>query len=694
MTDRQQVQRAQAGDHAAFSALVVAHRRMVYGICYRMTGNADDADDLAHEAFVEAFLKLGALRDTEQFVAWLRTLTLNLCRMWLRGRKAVGEELTEDLPAARPVEPDALVPRLRGGLARLSAPLRVTLVLHYLEGLSCEEVATFLDVPVGTVMSRLHRGRAALKQAMAAMPDEEIPVVPEEEFMKDVDAEIAVLLAIFGEDPAAAERLTTLLAHAPERLAQLVAETTDEETPGRLARLLRRLGAPGIEVVLNVALTDESARERAVRVLCAFLARLHQREPGVKMPDSITTSEAYLLIDGIMRSTANAMNKARLLAELLEADTDHATTVLLRNVLLCYPDAALPWLLARFWQAAETPGYTISTPVLTSLAVMGTRFVAALLEALSSGDSGRQSVALNGLESFANGLHARYRESYRFALRYRGVIPPEHVDAAVVNDAVTRTAALLDDPRVEIRNRAIRVLGLLHRAEYRTVLERLATESVPSTRVHALRTLAEIAAPESVPILCAAAQDGLEQRERVAAIEALGRMSSSETVPMLVGLLDDPDAQVRQVAVVALGDIGGDAAREAVHGAMHAHDKALLRTAAKVLNTSPHFRRQPAPTSEPPRPDRQMKKRLLGEEACPDLFISVYAAIAEMPELRPYKERELTRYIARACWDYATTRRELIMKGLMRREAGVYELTDTGQAVWRVEHFIQEHYLQ
>jgi len=138
--------------------LVAEYRQMVYGVCYRVAGNADDADDLAHEAFVEAFLKLDQLRDPESFGPWLRVLALNLCRMWLRGRKQEAQELTEDIPAGRPPERD-LLHAMRRGLTRLTAPHLIALVLHYLEGLSYDEMAAFLDVPVGTVMSRLHRGR-------------------------------------------------------------------------------------------------------------------------------------------------------------------------------------------------------------------------------------------------------------------------------------------------------------------------------------------------------------------------------------------------------------------------------------------------------------------------------------------------------------------------------------------------------
>lgn len=73
--------------------------------------------------------------------------------------------------------------------------------------------------------------------------------------------------------------------------------------------------------------------------------------------------------------------------------------------------------------------------------------------------------------------------------------------------------------------------------------------------------------------------------------------------------------------------------------------------------------------------------------------VSVVAAIRRLPEIRPYSEAEITRLIGEVCVDYSTTRRELVMgsRGLMNREGGVYELSESGLAVWRVEHFIQQH---
>jgi hypothetical protein len=298
-------------------------------------------------------------------------------------------------------------------------------------------------------------------------------------------------------------------------------------------------------------------------------------------------------------------------------------------------------------------------------------------------------VALNGLEAVARGLHARFANTPAYGRRFCGYIPPEAMDAALLDDAVARTAGLLDDPRDEIRNRAIRVLGLLRRGAHTPALEHLAVHGPDATRVAALRALAEFGVVS--PSFYAAARPAHPRAERVAAIEALGRLGDADAVTLLADLLADADPTVRQSAVAALGGIGGDAARAALEAAVRSSDTALLRAAAKVLHASPHFAAASRRTAACD--DRAVQRRLLGEEPGQHYTDTIHAAIGALPEARPYAERELTRYIARACQDYSTTRRELIMQKLMTRESGIYQLTETGLAVWRVERYIQTRYL-
>lgn len=104
MNDSELVQALQQGDREAFDDLVDRYRDMVFGLCQRITGNSHDADELAHDTFVETYLKIGTLREPEKLAGWLRTIALNLARMWYRRRRHAWRELPDEVAA---VEPDA-----------------------------------------------------------------------------------------------------------------------------------------------------------------------------------------------------------------------------------------------------------------------------------------------------------------------------------------------------------------------------------------------------------------------------------------------------------------------------------------------------------------------------------------------------------------------------------------------------------
>src|SRR5512146_184800 len=87
LSDREVVEAVRGGDREAFGLVVERYHASVYGLCRRMTANVPDAEELCHQAFVEAYLKLGQLRDPDRLGGWLRTLVLNVCRMWHRRRR-------------------------------------------------------------------------------------------------------------------------------------------------------------------------------------------------------------------------------------------------------------------------------------------------------------------------------------------------------------------------------------------------------------------------------------------------------------------------------------------------------------------------------------------------------------------------------------------------------------------------------
>lgn len=174
--DIQLVERCLAGDEPAWEELVKVHTRRVYSICYRFTGNDYEAQDLTQEVFLRIFRSLKSFRAGEgSFSVWLTRLTRNLLIDHYRRTKS--ERATDSIEDQLPMleEKTAMSARTDGMLAgreasellqhalqKLSPELRETVILRDLEELEYREIADILNVPEGTVKSRLNRGRAEL----------------------------------------------------------------------------------------------------------------------------------------------------------------------------------------------------------------------------------------------------------------------------------------------------------------------------------------------------------------------------------------------------------------------------------------------------------------------------------------------------------------------------------------------------
>jgi len=146
----------------------------VYRLSFAILADEADARDAAQDTFVTAWRQIGRLRDPERFDAWLQRVAVNAARMTHRARRRRGVreipashvgEMAE-LPVTASVEIDAR--RLEAALGRLSIDQRSILALHHLEGRSLAELAEILDIPSGTVKSRLHTARQALHAALLA----------------------------------------------------------------------------------------------------------------------------------------------------------------------------------------------------------------------------------------------------------------------------------------------------------------------------------------------------------------------------------------------------------------------------------------------------------------------------------------------------------------------------------------------
>jgi len=184
MTDELLVRRAQDGDHASLCELIARYERRTYNLAYRLMGNHADASDAAQEALVRICVRLHNFRGDSAFSTWLFRVVTNTCLDELRRR---GRLRHASLDEALPLE-EGTVPRqatdsgegpveyaerqevqaaVKRAINRLPDEYRVVVILRDLEGLTYQEIASSLHTTLGTIKSRLHRARQALRTIIA-----------------------------------------------------------------------------------------------------------------------------------------------------------------------------------------------------------------------------------------------------------------------------------------------------------------------------------------------------------------------------------------------------------------------------------------------------------------------------------------------------------------------------------------------
>jgi len=179
------IKRSQKGDLKTFESLVTMYQGRVFGLCVKLTGNRDDAEDLAQEVFIKAFNSLKGFRLEADFGTWLHRIAVN---MWLNIKKknsrativsldepistsngeitrevADGDSSRDPLASLEEVE---FRGHVRQALGRLSQEHQAVLVLRDMEGYSYEEIARITDSSLGTVKSRINRARQTLRNIM------------------------------------------------------------------------------------------------------------------------------------------------------------------------------------------------------------------------------------------------------------------------------------------------------------------------------------------------------------------------------------------------------------------------------------------------------------------------------------------------------------------------------------------------
>ena len=173
VSETELVHRAKSGERNAFSELVCIHAQGVRNVIYRMCGDAQVAEDAAQEAFIRAWQNLPSYRPGTPLRNWLYRIAVNAATDMLRKEKRILPHALEDLPLRDPQPgPEALfsqeerVTLIQKAVLSLPDACRAVLVLREYEGFSYHEIANALDIPVGTVMSRLNYARNLLKDKL------------------------------------------------------------------------------------------------------------------------------------------------------------------------------------------------------------------------------------------------------------------------------------------------------------------------------------------------------------------------------------------------------------------------------------------------------------------------------------------------------------------------------------------------
>lgn len=170
------------GDHNAFEEIVELYKERVFLLCYRMLGNRHEAEDMAQEAFIRAYVNVSSFNINLKFSTWIYRIATNACIDRLRKKKpdyhldaevAGTDGLTlysqipiQHTPPDDEVENMELYDTIQKEISLLPDKYRSVIVLRYLEELSLKEISEVLNIPLGTVKTRVHRGRESLRRRL------------------------------------------------------------------------------------------------------------------------------------------------------------------------------------------------------------------------------------------------------------------------------------------------------------------------------------------------------------------------------------------------------------------------------------------------------------------------------------------------------------------------------------------------
>lgn len=181
--ERELIERASDGDAEAFNQLMSMHEQRMYAVALRLCANREDAQDCLQEAMLRVYRSIGSFKGESSFSTWLYRITTNTCLDELRRRKnkqstSLDVLLTEGwMPANEHSSPERDVLRkelakcIYDAIRELPDDMRAAIVLRDIQGCSYEEIAQILDINLGTIKSRISRGREKLREKLKKHPE-------------------------------------------------------------------------------------------------------------------------------------------------------------------------------------------------------------------------------------------------------------------------------------------------------------------------------------------------------------------------------------------------------------------------------------------------------------------------------------------------------------------------------------------
>ncbi|QWQ28640.1 RNA polymerase sigma factor SigW [Bacillus sp. JNUCC-22] len=179
---KKRIKQVKKGDQNAFAEIVDLYKDKIYQLCYRMLGNVHEAEDIAQEAFIRAYVNIDSFDVNRKFSTWLYRIATNLTIDRIRKKKpdyyldaevagAEGLTMYSQIAADGVLPEDAVLSlelsdTIQKKILKLPDKYRTVIVLKYIDELSLIEIGEILNIPVGTVKTRIHRGREALRKQL------------------------------------------------------------------------------------------------------------------------------------------------------------------------------------------------------------------------------------------------------------------------------------------------------------------------------------------------------------------------------------------------------------------------------------------------------------------------------------------------------------------------------------------------